>query len=116
MPYRVERALETDQDLASIFAFLLDSYVAFGEEENAALERAAARIRAIESAMLALGNAPDQGTLRPDLLPRLRSVTKQRAIFYFEVDDALSCVRVLAIFFGGQDHQNGLRQRLSGPD
>jgi plasmid stabilization system protein ParE len=66
--------------------------------------------------MRALGDVPHQETLRPDLLPGLRSVTKQRAIFYFDVDDHLRLVRVLAIFFGGQDHQRAMLQRLSNPE
>jgi len=116
MAYRVERAVETDRDLESIFDFLLDSYMGFGDTRDEALERAAARIESIEDAMLALGDAPHQGTLRPDLLEGLRSVTKQRAIFYFDVDDDLRRVRVLAIFFGGQDHQRVMLKRLSDPD
>lgn len=113
MSYRVERSLDTDHDLAAIFDFLLNSFMAFGDDRSEALERAAARIEAIEAEMLALGDLPLQGTLRPDLLAGLRSVTKQRAIFYFDVDDDLRLVRVLAIFFGGQDHQRAMLQRLS---
>ena len=113
MPYRVARSLDTDRDLAAIFDFLLNSYMGFGDERGEALERAAARIEAIEAEMRALGDAPHQGTLRPDLLPGLRSVTKQMAIFYFDVDDDLNLVRVLAIFFGAQDHQRAMLQRLS---
>jgi toxin ParE1/3/4 len=113
MPYRVERSLDTDHDLSVIFDFLLTSYMGFGEERGEALERASARIEGIEAEMLSLGDVPRQGTLRPDLLPGLRSVTKQRAIFYFDVDDDLRLLRVLAIFFGGQDHQRAMLQRLS---
>ncbi|MEQ1608957.1 MAG: type II toxin-antitoxin system RelE/ParE family toxin [Hyphomonadaceae bacterium] len=113
MPYRVERSLDTDHDLSAIFDFLLTSYMGFGEERGEALERAAARIEGIEAEMLSLGDVPHQGTLRPDLLPGLRSVTKQRAIFYFDVDDDLRLLRVLTIFFGGQDHQRAMLQRLS---
>lgn len=116
MPYRVERSADTDHDLAAIFDFLLNSYMEFGDERGEALGRAAARIEAIEAEMFALGDVPHQGTLRPDLLPGLRSVTKQRAIFYFDVDDDLRLVRVLAIFFGGQDHQRAMLQRLSNPE
>ncbi len=116
MPYRVERSLETDNDLAAIFDFLLQSYMGFGDERGEALERAAARIEGIEAEMIALGDLPHQGTLRPDLLPGLRSVTKRRTVFYFDVDDDLRLVRVLAIFFGGQDHQRAMLKRLSGTD
>lgn len=113
MRYRVERSLATNHDLAAIFDFLLNSYIEFGDERSDALERAAVRVEGIEAEMFALGDAPHQGTLRPELLPGLRSVTKQRAIFYFEVHEDLRLVRVLAIFFGGQDHQRAMLQRLS---
>lgn len=62
--------------------------------------------------MRALGRTPHQGTLRPELAPGLRSVTKDRAIFYFDVDDDRRVVRVLAVFFGGQDHQRLMLKRL----
>jgi hypothetical protein len=32
------------------------------------------------------------------------SGTRNRAVFYFEVEEATGQVRVLAVFFGGQDH------------
>jgi len=116
MPYSLTRALETDRDLELIFDFLVHSYVDFGEHREDAIQRAATRVRGIESAMLALGGAPHQGTLRPDLLPGLRSVTRDRAIFYFDVDDDRRLVRVLAVFFGGQDHARAMLSRLLGKD
>ena len=64
--------------------------------------------------MLSLGEAPHQGTLRADLLPGLRSVTKDRAIFYFDIDDDRRTVRILAVFFGGQDHTRRMLMRLLG--
>ena len=62
--------------------------------------------------MEALGRAPHQGTLRPELLPGLRGVTKDRAVFYFATDDEAEVVRVLAVFFGGQDHQRRMLLRV----
>ncbi|MEQ1753510.1 MAG: type II toxin-antitoxin system RelE/ParE family toxin [Micropepsaceae bacterium] len=114
MSYRVERALGTDRDLAAIFEFLIESYQAFGEDEKSAIDRAARRVRAIESEMLAIGKAPQQGTLRPDLMQGLRSVTRRRAVFYFLTDEKLKRVRILAIFFAGQDHQRRMLTRLLG--
>lgn len=52
----------------------------------------------------ALSAAPHKGTLRPELAPGLRNVSKDRAVFYFTVDNDARVVRVLAVFFGGQDH------------
>lgn len=112
MKYEVVRARDADRDLASIFDFLISAYVEFGETEDTAIDNAARRVRRIESAMLKLADAPHQGTLRPELLPGLRSVTKHRAILYFDVDDDRRIVRVLAVFFGGQDHQRLMLKRL----
>jgi plasmid stabilization system protein ParE len=114
MPYKVERSVDTDADLEAIFDFLVQSYVEFGEAKADAIERAAKRLDVIEEAMLALGKIPHQGTKRDDILPGLRSVTKDRAIFYFDVDDKARRVRVLAIFFGGQDHRRAMLKRLLG--
>jgi toxin ParE1/3/4 len=110
--YRVERAEDTDRDLEAIFDFLLKSALDFGEGAEAAFERASARLLAIEDALESLGQVPHQGTLRPDLAEGLRNVTKERAVIYFDVDDEARLVRILAVFFGGQDHLRRMLLRL----
>ena len=112
MRYAVLRSRDIDQDLSLIFDFLLESYQALGDDSETAFERAAQRVRAIEDSMALLGATPHQGTLREDILPGLRSVTKDRAIFYFDLDDDARVVRVLAVLFGGQDHQRQMLTRL----
>jgi len=114
MTYRVERAEDTDRDLELIFDFLFESFLAFGEDAESALERASRRVLAIEDAMAALGKVPHQGTLRPEFGEGLRNVTKERAVFYFEVDNEVRVVRVLAVFYGAQDHQRKMLLRLLG--
>ena len=111
MRYAVERSRDVARDLAMIFDFLVTSFETFGEDSEAAHERAAERIRAIDESILSLGAVPHQGTLREDILPGLRSVTKDRAVFYFDVDDERRVVHVLAVFFGGQDHQRRMLAR-----
>lgn len=110
MAWTVERAEDTDRDLEAIFDFLFDAAVGFGDSPAEAFDRATARLAAIEEAML--GRAPRQGTTDPDLPPGLRHTTKDRAIFYFELDEAARRVRVLAVFFGGQDHRRAMLVRL----
>ena len=112
MGWRVERSEDTDRDLEAIFDFLFEVAIGVGDAPEEAFVRASRRIAAIEQAMLGLGRAPLQGTSHPDLLPGLRHVTKDRAIFYFEVDERARRVRVLAIFHGGQDHQRSMLVRL----
>jgi plasmid stabilization system protein ParE len=114
MRFSVEFAAPAERDLELIFQFLMQSYLDFGEERSRAYTRAAERVAAIVRAGIALGAAPHQGTLRAELQTGLRSVTKGRAIFYFEVSDEKKLVRVLAVFFGGQDHQRAMLKRLRG--
>jgi plasmid stabilization system protein ParE len=112
MAFKVVRASDSDRDLALILDHLIESYIALGDLLPDALDHAAARIHAIEAAMEALAQAPFQGTLLPTVAQGLRHVTKNRAIFYFDVDEEMQLVRVLAIFFGGQDHRRHMLKRL----
>ncbi|MEM9963454.1 MAG: type II toxin-antitoxin system RelE/ParE family toxin [Pseudomonadota bacterium] len=114
MADEVFRSAECDEDLDIIFEFLMRSYEAVGESVLEAFERAATRLRDIEDDLASLGQVPHQGLLWPEVRPRLRWVTKRRAIFYFEVDDEAKRVNVLAIFFGGQDHRRLALDRVLG--
>jgi len=117
MAYEVFRSRASDRDLDLIFDFLLETYQDLGDPLPEAFERAAKRLRSIEDDMERLGAAPFQGTLMPELMPDLRRVTKDRAIIYFRIDEAAQQVQVLAVFFGGQDHQNHMLSRLlNSPD
>jgi toxin ParE1/3/4 len=110
---RVEFAEDAIRDLDLIFDHLAESYRGFGEAEDEASEHAARRIRAILDAADRLALAPHRGGRHDDLAPGLRHVTLDRAVHYFRVghgDDGP--VRVLAIFFGGQDHQRRMRLRI----
>lgn len=112
MAFKVLRSARTDQDLGLILDHLVQSYQYLGDGLPEAFERAALRIGDIEADMQALGKAPFQGTLMPELLPGLRRVTKNQAIFYFDIDGGEKTLRILAVFFGGQDHQRHMLKRL----
>lgn len=114
MAFEILRSRASDRDLELIFDHLFETYQALGEPVGVAFERAAARVRVIEDDMQGLAAAPFQGTLREELRPGLRQVTKNRSIFYFEVDEAAGRVRILAVFFGGQDHLAHMLRRI-GP-
>ncbi len=116
MAWTIERAPAADRDLALILDHLYTAALAFGEDEEGAMNRAAARLRMIRDAMKSFALAPHQGTLRPDLAPGLRQVTKGRAVFYFTLDESTETIRVLAIFFGGQDHHGRILLRLLSPE
>lgn len=114
MRFRVERGREALRDLKRIHDFLFDSYMHFGDSPEEALDRADERLKAIGATMRALAARPRQGTLHPQLMPGLRSVTKDRAVFYFTIDEEKHVVRVLAVFFGGQDHRREMLKRMMG--
>ena len=116
MDYRVLRSVACDHDLSLIFDHLFETYQDLGDAPDEAFARASARIRSIEDDMEGLGRVPVQGTLWPELLPHLRWVTKNRAIFYFQIDEAAAVVCILAAFFGGQDHRMKMLLRLSDMD
>ena len=112
MAYEIVRSDDVERDLALLFDHLVESYLAFGDDLTEAFERASVRIRSINKDIELLGQAPFQGTLSPHLLPGLRNVTKNRAIFYFEVLEDHQQVKLLAVFFGSQDHQRHILKRF----
>ena len=111
--YSVFRSLACDGDLEAIFDHLFTAYCALGESVDEALTRSAHRLRAIEDALERLGDVPFQGTLTPQMMPGLRHVTKDDAVFYFIVDDEALELRILGVFFGGQDHRRHILARIT---
>jgi plasmid stabilization system protein ParE len=112
MAFKVIRSTEVDWDLDLIHDHLLASYTDLGEAFPDAFNRAESRIETIEADMEALARSPYQGTLSPEIAPGLRHVTKNRAIFYFQVDDEQQIILVVAVFSGGQDHGRHIQKRL----
>jgi len=110
--YEVRRAAAVDLDLELIFDFIANSAETLGEPPETAFDMAMRRVLAIEATMEGLGRAPHQGTLAPHLGSGIRHVTKDRAILYFDVDDETEVLRILAVFFGGQDHDTRILLRL----
>jgi len=114
MVFDVVRGESLDHDLDLIFEFLITAAQEFGEDEQSAFVLAEQRLAEIEGAMRSLGGVPYQGTLRPHLGERIRNVTKGRGVLYFDLDDEKRLVRILAVFFGGQDHEARILARLLG--
>jgi toxin ParE1/3/4 len=115
MRFRIEFSAEAELDVALIFDHLFESYRAFGETVEEALDRSENRIRAIRSQADRLADAPHRGERQDGLIPGLRHLTLERAIFWFEVSEAEQRVRILAIFYGGQDHVRHMLTRLLQP-
>ena len=96
-------AAAAEDDLALIEAFLAASYLDFGEPADEAARHAEARIDAIITAAERLAAASFRGEAHDDLMPGLRHLALDRAIYWFDVDEPSRQVKVLAVFFGGQD-------------
>ncbi len=112
MAFRLEFSADAERDFGLIFDHLLRSYLGFGESLESALDLAEARTREIRASADRILTAPHRGERHDDLLPGLRHLAIRRAIYWFDVDDGQEMVRVLAVFFGGQDHVRHMLVRL----
>jgi toxin ParE1/3/4 len=112
LTWQVEFSAEAERDLDLILDFLIEQYMGFGEPPEAALERAAERIRGIRADAGQLAKTPHRGTLHDDILPGLRHATIGKAIFWFDVHEDAATVAVLGVFFGGQEHRIAMLRRL----
>ena len=98
-------AVEAINDLVLITEYLTQAYYGFGEPLVEARYHAQERIEAIITAAERLATAPLRGESHDDLLPGLRYLALDRAETWFRVLAEQREVQVLAVFFGGQDHQ-----------
>lgn len=105
-------AAEATRDLMLIEAFLAKAYQDFGESRTEAAHHAELRIEAILAAAERLSTAPFRGEAHDSLMPGLRHLALEGAVYWFQPDAERQEVRVLAIFFGGQDHQRHMLVRL----
>ncbi len=113
MAWTVEFSQAAEHDFELIFDHLVSVHIDLGEDRSSAVDRASRRIDDIRRAAIRLGDTPRIGTRRDDMAPGVRSVTRDRAIFWFDLDEANRTVRILAIFHGGQDHLRHMLARLS---
>ena len=112
MAYNVTFAADAERDFEVIFEFLFESYVEFGEAVGAAIDRAEERVQSIRADIEALAKAPHRGTMHDDILPGPRHVTLGRAVIWFDIVEEKDDVRILGIFFGGQNHFRHVLARL----
>ena len=112
MNYRIERQEAVESDLVSISDFLLRSFEAFGHSTEEAEAMVAERLEGFLHALQGLAKAPYRGPLRPEMGSGIRNVTMDRFIVYFDVNEDMRVVRILAIFYGGQDHMRRMLARM----
>jgi plasmid stabilization system protein ParE len=111
-PWTVVFATDAINDLLLIADHLAQAYCGFGEPPAQAERHAQARIEAIITAAERLATAPFRGESRDDLLPGLRHLALDRAVYWFRPRPEQRDIQVLAVFFGGQDHQRRMLVRL----
>ena len=112
MGFRLELSAEAERDFGLIFDHLLRSYLDFGESLESAVVHAETRTREIRAAAERILAAPHRGERHDDIQPGLRHVAIERAVYWFNVDEARRTARVLAVFLGGQDHVRHMLVRL----
>lgn len=110
--YAVRRGANVARDISRIRKHLIRTYQEFGDTKGTATERANSRIREAFDYMLTFATHPHRGTVHPELRDSVRHVTAQQFIYYFEIDDLLAEVRILTVFFGGEDHLEQIAERL----
>lgn len=109
--YSVRRAADVTRDLDLIKDHLVKTDQEFGEEFASAVARAASRINEALAYLRTFVTYPHRGTIHTEIRAGLRTVTNQNFIYYFEVDDLLFEVRIIAIFFGSINHQQQIIDR-----
>ncbi len=112
MAFRLEFSAEAERDFGLIFDHLLESYIGFGERAEIAIDHAEARVLEIRATADRILTAPHRGERHDDILPGLRHLTIDRAIYWFDVIEDKETVRILAVFFGGQGHVRHMVVRL----
>jgi toxin ParE1/3/4 len=110
--YRVRSAADVTRDLDLIEDHLVQVYHEFGDDMENAAERAAARINEALIYMRTFAAHPYRGTEHKNIRPGIRTVTNKSFVFYFEIDEKSSEVRILAAFFGGADHRRQIMDRF----
>ena len=114
MAFRLEVSAAAERDFELIFDHLLRNYLEFGESPESALDRAETRMVEIRAAAERILSTPHRGERHDAILPGVRHLAIGRAIYWFDVDETRETVRVLAVFFGGQDHVRRMTVRLLG--
>jgi len=96
------------------FDFLFESYQSFGDGIVSALQQAETKTQSIRKSADKLAAHPFRGMLHDDMLPGLWYITMGRAIYWFDILEDERLVRMLAVFYGGQDHHTKMLTRLLG--
>ena len=103
MAFRLEFSEQAERDFGLIFDHQLESYLSFGEGVETAIDHAEVRVLEIRETANRILTAPHRGERHDGILPGLRHLTINRAIYWFDVHEERETICILAVFFGGQD-------------
>ena len=110
--FKVIFSADAELDFELIFDFLFESHLSFDEDIETAIKQAEAKTQSIRKSANKLAKHPFRGTLHDDMSQGLRHITMGRAIYWFDILEDAGLVRILAIFYGGQDHHTKMLTRL----
>jgi toxin ParE1/3/4 len=110
--YNVLPARGVVRDFTLIEDFLFKTYRDLGDDSDEAVDRAAVRVIAARAYMRTFERNPHRGTEHPEIRPGVRTVTKEKFVFYFEINETEFEVMIFAVFFGGEDHRRKIIDRL----
>jgi hypothetical protein len=111
-PWIVVFAAEASNDLVLITDYLTQAYCGFGEPLVEAKCHAQVRIEAIITAPELLATAPLREELHDDLLPGLRHLALDRAVYWFLPRTEQRVNQLLAGLIGGLEHKRRMLVRL----
>ncbi len=113
--YKVRYAPGVTRDFDLVEEYLVQAYQDLGDDPGRAADRAAARIVDAADYLRSFATYPHRGTEHPEIGPGLRTVTSNKFIVYFIIDESLAEVSIVAVFFGGADHRRQIVDRLQRP-
>ena len=108
---RTEFSPASREDLRAIGRHLRLSYRQFGQSPEEARSASNDRLRRIRRSADRIATAPHRGERHDHLVPGLRHLTLDDAVFYFVATD--EAVRIVAIFWSGQDHHRIIADRIA---
>ncbi|PWC73571.1 hypothetical protein TSH100_30885 [Azospirillum sp. TSH100] len=100
------------RDFDCIEGYLFQAYLDLGDDSERAARRAARRVPEAPDYLRTCATHSDRGTEHPEIRPDIRTVTSNKFTFYFSIDDVLTEVLIVAVFFGGVNHRRQIVDRL----
>lgn len=110
--YKVQYAPIVTRDFDFIEGYLFQAYLDLGDDSERAARRASRRISEAADYLRTFATYPHRGTEHPEIRQGIRTVTSNKFTFYFSIDDVLTEVLILGVFFGGVNHRRQIVDRL----